>query len=228
MRWLLLALAATLSCSGSSGGRTPTPPEDGPVFGEVQQGDGTYYLSADGDGACMFGPSPEDLDVAAMNAPQWAGSGVCGACAVVSGPRGTVHVRIVDLCPECQAGDLDLSPQAFDQIAERAAGRVPISWQLEACGVVGNVRYHLKDGSSQWWTAVQVRNHRLPVRSLAWWSGGAWVDLQRQGYNYFVAPGGTGPGAFHVRVTAWDGQALEDDIPSADENATYDGHAQFE
>lgn len=225
MRRLPLLLAASLSCAQASGGGS-SPPPDGPAFGDVQAGDGTYY-AATGDGACMFGPSPGDLDVAAMNAPQWDGSAVCGACAAVTGPRGTVHVRIVDLCPECLAGDLDLSPQAFDQIAERAAGRVAITWQLEACGVAGNLRYHLKDGSSQWWTAVQVRNHRLPVRALAWWKDGAWVDLERQSYNYFVAQDGTGPGAFRVRVTAWDGQALEDDLPGPEADATYEGQAQF-
>jgi expansin (peptidoglycan-binding protein) len=222
MRRLALLAATIVSCASSS-----SPQSDGPAFGEVLHGDGTFY-AATGDGACMFGPSPDDLDVAAMNAPQWGNSDVCGACAAVTGPKGTVHVRIVDLCPECQAGDLDLSAQAFAQIAEPVQGRVGISWQLEACGVTGNLDYHLKDGSSQWWTAIQVRNHRLPVRSLAWLDKGTWVDLERQSYNYFVAATGTGPGAIHVRVTAWDGQALEDDLPGPVPDATYEGAGQFE
>lgn len=210
-------LASALSCAG--GGAPP--------FGELQRGEGTYYDFANGDGACTFGPSPGDLDVAALNDPQWDGSAACGACAQVTGPKGTVRVRIVDRCPECKAGDLDLSPQAFAKIADLPQGRVAISWQLVVCDVAGNVRYRVKDGSSQWWTALQVRNHRLPVRALAVRRGGAWVDLPRSDYNYFLAEQGTGPGAIRVRVTAWDGQSLEDELPGPNAEATYEGAGQF-
>lgn len=211
-------LAAALSCAGGGGA---------PAIGEVQRGEGTFYDFANGDGACMFGPSPGDLDVAALNDPQWDGSSACGACARVTGPKGTVRLRIVDRCPECKAGDLDLSPQSFARIAELSQGRVAISWQLEACDVAGNIRYHVKDGSSQWWTAIQVRNHRLPVRSLAFRRGASWVEVPRADYNYFVAEQGTGPGPIRVRITAWDGQALEDDLPGPNAEATYDGTGQF-
>jgi expansin (peptidoglycan-binding protein) len=224
-----LALALAMACDkGSFGGDGGFSGENAPPIGELQQGIATYYSFANGDGACMLGPSPDDLDVAAMNAEQWQGSAACGACARVTGPRGTVVVRIVDLCPECKAGHLDLSPQAFGKIADLPQGRVDISWQLQACAVSGNVRYQLKDGSSQWWTAVQVRNHREPVRSLAVWNGSAWADLPRQDYNYFVKQDGVGPGAFKVRVTSWDDQALEDELPGPDAGAVYEGHAQFQ
>lgn len=215
LAWLLCA------CGGSSGGNAPP-------LGEVQQGIATYYDFANGDGACSFGPSPDDLDVAAMNAEQRSGSGVCGACATVSGPKGNVVVRVVDLCPECKKGHLDLSPQAFGKIADLVQGRVDITWRLQACAVSGSVRYQIKDGSSQWWTAIQVRNHRLPVSSLAYRKDGAWVDVPREDYNYFVAPKGVGPGAFSVRITAWDGQTLEDELPGPNAEAVYEGHGQFQ
>ncbi len=73
-----------------------------------------------------------------------------------------------------------------------------------------------------------MRNHRLPIRSLAYQSGGAWVDVARENYNYFVAQGGTGPGSIHVRITAWDGQTLEDELPGPNADAVYDGHGQFQ
>jgi expansin (peptidoglycan-binding protein) len=215
-----IVLAYLLCACGKPGG-------DAPPLGEVQQGIATYYDFANGDGACMFGPSPDDLDVAAMNAEQWAGSGVCGACASVTGPKGSVVVRIVDLCPECKKGHLDLSPQAFGKIADLPQGRVDIAWRLQACAVSGNVRYRIKDGSSQWWTAIQVRNHRVPVRSLAYRKDGAWVDVPREDYNYFVVQDGVGPGPFTVRVTAWDGQTLEDEIPGPNADAEYEGKGQF-
>jgi expansin (peptidoglycan-binding protein) len=48
----------------------------------------------------MFDPSPDDMNVAALSSQQWDGSAWCGACAEVTGPSGSVRVRIVDLCPE--------------------------------------------------------------------------------------------------------------------------------
>jgi expansin (peptidoglycan-binding protein) len=72
--------------------------------------------------------------------------GLCGTCAEVTGPSGTVTLRIVD--PECASGDLDLSPAAFDQIAERALGRVAISWQEVPCEVTGPLVFHVDSGAN--------------------------------------------------------------------------------
>jgi expansin (peptidoglycan-binding protein) len=198
-------------------------------FGEMLTGEATYYDFADGSGACSFDPSPEDMNVAALNSQDWWGSGWCGACADVEGPNGSVLVRIVDLCPECPSGHLDLSPQAFDQIAERSAGRVPITWHLEPCIVDGPVRYRYKDGANQWWTAVQVLNHRLPIRSLEWSAdGSSWNPTERQSYNYFLDSNGFGPDPVRVRITAVSGQTLEDELPTVQEYLVVDGHAQFD
>ena len=208
---------------GSSGGAPVTTV----TFGAQRQGEGTYY-AATGDGACMFGPSPNDMDVAALNQPDWAGSGYCGACADVTGPKGSVRIRIVDLCPECQSGDLDFSQQAFAKIAEVAAGRVAITWTFVACDVSGPVNYRYKDGSNQWWTAVQVFNSRLPVTKLEYSSdGSSWNPTARQDYNYFLAESGFGPNPVQVRITAIDGQTLTDQLPAVQELLVTPGHAQF-
>jgi expansin (peptidoglycan-binding protein) len=206
------------SGGGSSGG--------GPVLGQSEQGVATYY-AADGSGACGFDPSPNDLNVAAMNQPEWAGSGVCGECVAVTGPKGNVTVRIVDECPGCEVGHLDLSQQAFAQIADVSAGRVTITWKVVPCNVTGNIAYYIKDGSSQWWTALQVRNSRLPVAKLEWLQGSTWTAIQRADYNYFVVGGGVGPGSYQVRVTAIDGQSLMDTLPAVMPSTTVPGNGQF-
>ncbi len=198
-------------------------------FGETFDGVATYYDFADGSGACMFDPSPEDMNIAALNAEQWAGSAWCGACADVTGPSGSVTVRIVDLCPECAKGHLDFSPQAFDQIAERALGRVDVSWRFVPCDVSGPVSYKYKDGSNEWWTAVQVRNHRLPITRLEWSPDGSeWNPTRREDYNYFLAESGFGASPVQVRVTALDGQVLEDELPAVQEELEVSGEAQFD
>ncbi|RKP13781.1 RlpA-like double-psi beta-barrel-protein domain-containing protein-containing protein, partial [Piptocephalis cylindrospora] len=97
-------------------------------------GDGTYYSPGQGLGSC--GETHQDTEmVAALNAPQYGSfanpnaSPVCGACVVVTGPKGTVKVKIVDRCPVCKSGDLDLSPAAFNRIADPAQGRVRVTWK---------------------------------------------------------------------------------------------------
>jgi len=192
----------------------------------LHAGDGTYY-AASGDGNCMFGPSPNDLMVAAMNDPDYNHAAVCGEYVRVTGPKGSVTVRIVDRCPECKSGDLDLSPQAFVKIADLAQGRVPIHWQVVSGAVSGPIVYRFKEGSSQWWTAVQVRNHLNPVAKLEYLTGGQWVAVPRQDYNYFVQAGGMGPGPYAFRVSDAYGNVLTDSGIPLVVGGTVTGSGQF-
>jgi expansin (peptidoglycan-binding protein) len=220
---LLVACGSSSSSGGGGGGSSGGAV---PVLGHPEQGIATYY-AATGDGACGFGPSPNDLNVAAMNISEWSGSEVCGECVAITGPKGNVTVRVVDECPDCVVGQLDLSQQAFAQIADVSAGRVPISWTVVPCNVTGNVAYWIKEGSSQYWTAIQVRNSRLPIAKLEWLQGSNWTDVQRAPYNYFVAGSGVGPGSYQVRITALDGQTLQDTLPPAQASTLANGSGQF-
>jgi expansin (peptidoglycan-binding protein) len=198
-----------------------------PNSNPIHSGVATYY-HASGAGACSFDPSPDDLMVAAMNAEEYDQAATCGAYIFVSGPKGAVTVRIVDLCPGCKAGHLDLSQEAFEQIAELSWGRVPISWQVVSPALDGPIAYHFKPGSNQWWTAVQIRNHRNPVARLEYLDGGGWVAVPRTAYNYFVqTEPGMGPGPYTFRVTDAYGNTLTDSgIPHV-EGETVEGAAQF-
>src|SRR3989304_3846798 len=193
----------------------------------IHQGITTYY-HATGAGACSFEPSPQDLMVAAMNAEEFDNAAVCGAYLYVTGPKGAVTVRIVDLCPECKAGHLDLSREAFTQIAELPQGRVPITWQLVSPGLNGPIAYHFKDGSNQWWTAGQIRNHRNPIAKMDYLHEGQRVTVPRTAYNYFVQTNpGMGPGPYTFRVTDYYGnQLIDSGIPHI-VNGTINGAAQF-
>lgn len=193
----------------------------------VHEGIATFY-SATGAGACSFDPSPQDLMVAAMNAEEYDNSNVCGSYILVHGPKGSVTVRIVDLCPECLAGHLDLSLEAFTLIAEPVQGRVDITWQLVSPELAGPIAYNFKEGSNQWWTAVQVRNHRNPIAKFEYFDGSAWVTVPRVSYNFFVqSEPGMGVGPYSFRVTDSYGHVLEDhNIPFV-EDGTVNGANQF-
>lgn len=219
--------AGSLTADGGSEPRAdasslPRPDAGPPAACDVSlsgSGDATYY-DATGAGACGFPPqSGGGLFVAAMNAPQFDGSAVCGMCARVSGPMGEVTVRIVDLCPECASGDLDLSPDAFERIAALAEGRVPITWAEVPCEVSGPLVYHFAEGSNPWWTGVQVRNHRHRVASLeARREDGSWAAIARTDYNYFVDAEGLGEGPYALRVTDVHGHVVVDEgVPGLDD-----------
>ncbi|AKF81827.1 hypothetical protein MFUL124B02_23530 [Myxococcus fulvus 124B02] len=224
-RVLLVPLAASLLACGGCGKDDPSG--GGVPLGEEQKGIATFY-DATGAGNCSYDASPDDMMVAAMNTPQYADSAACGQCVDIQGPSGSVRVRIVDRCPECEAGHLDLSRQAFAKIAEMKLGRVDITWKVVSCDVAGNLEYHFKNGSNPWWTAIQVRNHRQPITKLEWRRGdGAWKNVPREDYNYFVESGGMGEGAFSVRVTSSTGDQVEDTLPRVLDNDSVRGTQQF-
>ncbi|MEM7031804.1 MAG: expansin EXLX1 family cellulose-binding protein [Chloroflexota bacterium] len=194
----------------------------------IHEGIATYY-DATGAGACLFDASPDDLMVAAMNAEEYDNAAVCGAYVDVNGPEGAVMVRIVDLCPECKAGHLDLSREAFGEIAELVQGRVDITWQVVSPTLTDPVAYHFKDGSNQWWTAVQVRNHRNPISKLEYLTNDdQWVNVERTAYNYFVQTNpGMGVGPYTFRITDWYGNVLTDTGIIHIENGRVNGAGQF-
>jgi expansin len=208
---------------------TPQPPTVPLPFdpAAIHRGEGTYY-NADGSGNCSFDPSPSDLLVAALNTADYHESLLCGAFIEVTGPRGTVTVRVVDRCPECAPGDVDMSPQAFERIAPLVAGRVAISWRLLRPAISGNISYKFKEGSNQWWTAVQIRNHRNPVYRVEYHtSAGTWQPMVRQNYNYFLAESGLGAGSAALRVTDIYGNTIVDTGLSWSAGVVLAGSAQF-
>ena len=190
-----------------------------PAQNPLLSGEATYYLEADGSGSCLFDPIPGDRMVAAISYLNYGNADYCGAYVEVFGPQGSVIVRIVDMCPDnpgCGLNHLDLSPEAFDRIAPRAWGRVPITWRVISPMLSGPVQFHLKAGSNPWWLAFQVRNHRNPIAQLEYLTPqNQWVQLSRTTYNYFIrqcncANGETGP--FTLRITDIYGNVLTETV----------------
>ena len=121
---MLTTSAGDASTNDAGGGGA----DAGPV--EEFEGEATYY-DANGTGACGF-PASNDFMVAAINDEQYSKAN-CGRCVEVTGPNGKVVVRIVDKCPGCSSGDLDLSQTAFGKIAKLSAGRIAIKWHFVTC-----------------------------------------------------------------------------------------------
>ena len=242
-KWTIQNLSGNVACNNTSFGDpipgtrkfcaigplvtapAPTPAE---ALSPTYTGEGTFY-GATGQGNCSYDASPDNLMIAAMNHSDYAGSAACGEFVAVTGPKGKVTVRITDQCPECQPGDIDLSEQAFAKIADPVAGRVPISWYVVAGDVTGPVAYRYKEGSTRWWTAIQVRNHRLPITKLEILPNGAttWINVDRTDYNYFVYPTAIAAGPLQVRVTALGGATLLQTLPEPVGGLVVQGSGQF-
>lgn len=243
MRFYSIALgsmAIVAACSGGSGdfadddfaGSGAGAPSSGatgtPIACDAEpthMGDGTYY-DADGTGNCGFDKS-SDLMVGAMNHTDYAASAVCGECVTITGPKGDVTIRIVDQCPECQPGDIDLSQEAFAKIADVSAGRVDISWKVVSCGVPGPIQYRFKEGANPYWMAVQIRNSQNAILKVEAMKNGSYEELSRTDYNYFLDESGLGPGPYAFRVTDVYGHVLEDMAVPFAEAETKPGAAQF-
>jgi expansin (peptidoglycan-binding protein) len=249
-----LALALALGALGTAVGQSqqrraflPMVVTNGGAQTPAFSGEATYYDTADGGGNCMFDPIPGDLMVAAIAYLNYGnpepetkpGDGpaavYCGAYAEVTGPNGTIVVRIVDKCPDiyippslgCNTNHLDLSPAAFAKIAPLSRGRVPITWRIISPELGRPIAYKINKDANQWWTAIQVRYHRNPIRKLEYRDGaGQWVSMLRTDYNYFIGAN-MGPGPYTLRVTDAYGNVLEDTGVTLTPGAEINGRAQF-
>ena len=182
------------------------------VNATAKTGEGTFYQYGGG-GNCSF-PVQNDIYTAAMNAKDYNESAACGGVITVTNTDTdmSVTVRIDDQCPECAEGDVDLTQAAFEQIAELSTGRIPISWKYIPNPVAGNIKLFFKEGSSQYWTSIQVRDHRYPISDLAYRqtsSGDSYQSLMRQSYNYFEKSDGFGTGPYDFRLTDFCGQTVD-------------------
>lgn len=151
----------------------------------------------------------------------------CGACLEVTGPKSTEIVQVVDLCPSCPDNQLVINKPAFERIAGRDLGRASITWREVPCAVDGNIAVRFKETSSQYWTALQIRDHRRGIRSVAFKRGQDWIGMLRSSDNYFVAAKGVGKGPLTLRITATDGQQLEDTLQSWKDGKTYTTSVQI-
>ncbi|HEU4731642.1 MAG TPA: expansin EXLX1 family cellulose-binding protein [Kofleriaceae bacterium] len=227
--WLFVAVVGLAGCDGCRRPAAPARDAAAACAGDPisKNGMATYY-DADGTGSCSFEASPADRMVVAISRPDYDHAAWCGACLAVRGPAGAVIVRVVDVCPGCKRGDLDLSRQAFAQIAPLAAGRVSVAWHDVPCPVSGPISYHLKSGSNRQWAAFQLRNHRYAIKGLAVrGASGELRPLGRGDDNYFLAPGGLGAGPYAFRVTDVHGQVLDDAAIALPAGAQQAGGAQF-
>ena len=167
-------------------------------------GEATHYeLAAGGMGNCSYPSPPAGQLYVALSPSEYGAAAACGSYLQVSGPDGSVTVEVADQCPECQAGHIDLSEQAFARIAPLNAGLVPVSYHTVADPPLpAPLSMLVKTGSSAYYLALLPINNGNPLAAVAVRQGsGGWQELARTTYGYWLASSGAGPGPFTVRLT---------------------------
>lgn len=199
--------------------------------GTVHTGDGTFYGGGYEGGCAMLDPVSRDYWIVAMNLADYNDAQLAGAYIEVTGELGTINMLVTDLLPEGKKGDLDLYTDAFPLIAPAEKGRVPVSWKIIPLDSAENapVSYKYKEGTTEYWCGIQVRNHRYPITKLEYLDeNGEFIEIKRRPYNYFESDG-MGKGPFMFRITDIYGQVIIDEnIPlSYDDTEIIQGHVQF-
>lgn len=199
-RWLAAGGAVILSAVlgvalllQNSGSACAAPPST-----SASKGKGTFYDLGSGQGNCSFPSAPADDLFVALGNDQYASGAACGSYLDVTGPKGKVRVKVIDRCPECPAGHLDLSRTAFKKIGKEVDGIIPITYKtVTNPSVPGAISVRVKEGSSQFWLAVLIDNHANQLKSVT--VNGK--STHRESFNYWVNDGGAGKGPFKIKIT---------------------------
>lgn len=138
-------------------------------YGRSFEGDGTYYGETEGGHCSLRLPRPNmysQWQPVALNSAQYGDSLPCGACIEYSGSGkgsganpivGTKIGYIMDECPSCAPGDIDLS--------KSGDGRWHVSWKFIPCPGSGSVDF-LLEGSNDFYKKVQPRGTKSPVTGM--------------------------------------------------------------
>jgi expansin (peptidoglycan-binding protein) len=172
-------------------------------------GTATHYVLT-GLPNCSYPSPPADDLFVALSPSEYDGAAACGGYLTVTGPDGSVTVQVIDQCPDCGAGHIDLSEPAFAKLAPLGAGLINVRYQdLADPPVPGPITMEVKSGSSRYWLALLADNTGNPLASVqVETASGGWVSLARASYNYWIAQSGAGAGPFTVRLTDTEGNQV--------------------
>jgi expansin len=209
--------AACGSDGGDGGGGGPGPALGEPVSGQFHLGpvewEGSFWNSC----------APYPAEIQALEGDLLAGLGtdyngegrLCDACILVETEAGeSATLRVVTTGATNEPGDIDVSAAAYDLLDSGEYPRA-MTWQLVACPDTGTVRYQFQTGASVDWTSFWVRNQKLPLEKVEVRSvrHADWFELRRGTDGTFNDDGGFGDGEFTLRLTAINGDTLEDAFP---------------
>lgn len=209
------------------------------LYEVTQAGDATYFFESP-NGNCTISPTlplwGEQLDYqAALSPTQYASgdaSAGCGTClqatylgtgSGLTPPPDNFTVLVVDQCPGCEAGDLDLAENGSD-------GRWDITWQATDCPVGETDLAYLLQGSNPFYIKLGIRNHRIAVKAvqIKSQSSASYITATRTSDNFFTCSACPKPLEFPmpVRIIGVNNQVIDDAVPSLTNDVLLSGTGQ--
>ena len=155
--------------------------------------------------------------------------GTCDACILIETALGhSIVARVVTYGAENAPGDIDVSPSVYAAINEDEWPR-DMTWQFTACPDTGSLYYEFQTGSNVWWTSLWVRNPKVPIAKVEVQSKNHadFVELKRGSDGTLTDGSGFGEGAFTLRITAIDGQAIEQAFDGFEPGELVESDQQF-
>lgn len=120
---LAALMAATLGAAAVIDTRSPAADASAASY----SGDMTYYYP--GLGAC--GETNTNTDAVAAVSPAVYNNGAgCNKVVTIHYNGKSTTARVVDLCPSCATGSIDVSPTVFQTLSDLSAGRVQVTWEI--------------------------------------------------------------------------------------------------
>ncbi|OTA58814.1 hypothetical protein K449DRAFT_397622 [Hypoxylon sp. EC38] len=95
-------------------------------YAVAYSGDITYYTP--GLGSCGWTNSESDKVVALSPAQYAEDPDACGKTIQIHLDNKTTTAKVVDKCPSCASGSIDVSPTVFQDVAPLTVGRLKIEW----------------------------------------------------------------------------------------------------
>ena len=118
-------------------------------------------------------------------------------------------LMIMDKCPECKHGDLDLSFPAYEDVTGRWPHRLKFEWKFVDCSTEFNygdkIRMDLKKGPNTWWRAFYFSMQRYPLVNVT--LNGR--PLTRNQFGFWNDWTELGPSPYKIALTAESGETVE-------------------
>ena len=164
------------------------------------------------------GPYPQEIvtleeDSLAGLGTNYNGTGqMCDACiSIVTAGGRSILARVITNGETTASNNIDVSQSVYDVINQ---GEYPrqMTWQVAQCPDRGPMRYQFQTGANVYWTSLWVRNIRWPLKKVEVKSAqhSDWTVLRRGTDGTYTADDGFGNGAFSLRITFINDQAVTD------------------
>lgn len=161
----------------------------------------------------------------------WNGGGqLCDACITMTAKKSgkTIVARVVTHGETHGPNDVDLSEAAYDELFGGEEPRL-MTWQLTDCPDTGPLRFQFQTGAHIDWTSLWVRNPRVALDKVEVKSARHdFKPLRRETDGTLNDDNGFGEGEFTFRLTAVDGQVIEETFPKFSPGEVLVGTKQFQ